>query len=149
VPVLGAGRQALALGRLAAALEALLNAGVGVLEAWELAGRASGSPALARTVISWRSRLLAGSTPAELVRESGRFPELFANQYATGEVSGKLDDSLRRLHRYYDDEGTHKLQTLAQWAPRVFYLIVALLIAYRIVKFYAGYFEGISKAAGF
>ena len=149
VPGLGAGRRALALGRLASALEALLNAGVGVLEAWELAARASGSPALAHTVASWRPRLAAGTTPAELVRHSARFPDLFANQYATGEISGKLDDTLRHLHRYYDEEGTHKLQMLAQWTPKVFYLIVAGLIAWRVVSFYVGYFQQASAAGGF
>src|SRR5258708_32212093 len=34
IPVLGAGRRCLALARLAAALEALLSAGVTIIEAW-------------------------------------------------------------------------------------------------------------------
>jgi type II secretory pathway component PulF len=149
IPGLGAGRRDLALARLAAALEALLSAGVGVIEAWDLAARASGSPALARRVAVWKPRLAAGLTPAELVRESGRFPELFANQYTTGEISGKLDETLRRLHRYYQEEGSRKLQTLAQWAPKLFYLVVAGLIAWRVVSFYLGYFQQVGAAGGF
>src|SRR5262249_37194969 len=68
VPVLGQARRELALARLAAALEALLNAGVNIIEAWELAANASGSPALRRTVHRWRPRLEAGETPAELLK---------------------------------------------------------------------------------
>src|ERR1043165_309377 len=41
VPFLGAARRALSLSRLAAAFEALINAGVPVIEAWELAAGAS------------------------------------------------------------------------------------------------------------
>ena len=47
IPILGTARQDLALARLATALESLLNAGVPIVTAWELAATASGSPALA------------------------------------------------------------------------------------------------------
>lgn len=149
VPWLGSGRSDLALARLAAALEALLSAGVTVIEAWELAARASGSPRLARSVSAWKPHLLTGQTPAEAVQRSAAFPELFANQYATGEVSGKLEETLRRLHRYYQDEGTRKLHALAQWTPRAVYLIVAGLIAWKVVGFWLGYFDQIQKVIEF
>jgi len=64
VPMLGTARRYLALGRLSAALEALLGAGVSIIEAWELAATASGSPALRRTVLAWRPLVDAGQTPA-------------------------------------------------------------------------------------
>src|SRR5260370_31379492 len=54
IPVLGTGRHYLALARLAAALEALINAGVTIIEAWDMAAAASGSPAIQRAVADWR-----------------------------------------------------------------------------------------------
>lgn len=149
VPVLGTARHYLALSRLAAALEALLSAGVTIIEAWDLAAAASGSPALRRVVGAWRPRLQGGQTPAEAVSASARFPELFANQYATGELSGTLDETLRRLHRYYQEEGSRKLHAVAQWTPRAIYFAVALMIAWRVVSFWSGYFKQIGDAGGF
>ena len=149
IPVLGTARRYLALSRLAAALEALLSAGVTIIEAWELAATASGSPALRRVVLAWRPRVDAGLTPAEALNASAKFPDLFANQYATGEVSGKLDDTLRRLHTYYQEEGSRKLHAVAQWTPRVVYLLVALMIAYRVIRFWVGHFQDIRDAGGF
>ena len=149
IPVLGMARRYLALGRLAAALEALLSAGVTIIEAWELAATASGSPALRRTVLAWRPRVNGGQTPAEAVSASGNFPELFANQYATGEISGQLDDTLRRLHGYYQEEGSRKLHAVARWTPLAIYFCVVLLIAYRIIHFYTGYFNQVRDAGGF
>jgi type IV pilus assembly protein PilC len=148
VPVLGTARLYLALSRLAAALEALLNAGVMVIEAWEMAAKASGSPALNRVVKAWRPLVDAGQTPAEVVRAAPIFPELFANQYATGEISGQLDDTLKRLRVYYEEEGSRKLHAVAQWTPRAIYLFVVLMIAYQIIHFYVGYFNQIGQAAG-
>jgi type II secretory pathway component PulF len=149
IPVLGVARRYLAMGRLAAALEALLSAGVTILEAWELAATASGSPALRRTVLGWRPLVNAGQTPAEVVSASGSFPELFASQYATGEVSGQLDSTLRRLHAYYQEEGSRKLHAVASWTPRFIYFGVVLMIAYRIINFYTNYFNQVKDAGGF
>ena len=106
---------------------------------------ASSSPALRRAVAAWQAQLAAGRTPAELVRESPRFPEMFSNLYTTGEVSGKLDDSLLRLQQYYQEEGSRKLQTLATLAPKAVYILIMLGIAYNIIKFYTGYFSEIEK----
>ncbi len=149
VPVLGTARQYLALARLAAALEALLSAGVTIIEAWELAATASGSPRLRRIVLGWRPRLNAGETPAEMVSASRWFPELFTSQYATGEISGQLDDTLRRLRAYYQEEGTRKLHAVAQWTARFIYFGVVLMIAWRILSFYMGYFNMVRDAGGF
>ena len=149
IPLLGSGRRDLALGRLAMALEALISAGVTIIEAWQLAATVSGSPALRRTVHAWLPDVRAGQTPAEALHASGRFPDLFANQYTTGEISGKLDSVLTRLHQYYREEGTRKLHAVAQWTPRLIYLIVALLIAWRIIGFYTGYFKQVQDAGGF
>ena len=134
VPVLGTARRELALARLAAALEALLNAGVPIIGSWELAATASGSPAIRRTVMGWRPSLeQGGMTPSELVSNSNRFPSVFANLYHTGEVSGQLDQTLTRLHALYLEEGTRRMRMVAQWGPRMIYFGVVIFCAYKIV----------------
>jgi type II secretory pathway component PulF len=145
IPLLGPSRRALALSRLAAALEALINAGVPIFEAWELAASASGSPALRRAVVAWRPRVEAGTTPAEAVSESGVFPELFANMYNTGEVSGQLDDGLLRLQRYYQEQGSRQMKAFSQWVPKIIYLAIVFMIAYRVVSFYSGYYRKVGE----
>jgi type II secretory pathway component PulF len=137
VPVLGSARHCLALARLAAALEALVSAGVMIVEAWEMAAAASGSPDLRSRVSGWRPLLMAGRTPAEVLQAEDRFPELFKNQYAAGEISGRLDDSLRRLHNYYQDEGSRKFQAVSRWIPIIIYLIVAISIGIFVIWFYS------------
>lgn len=144
VPLLGTARRYLALARLAAALEALISSGVNIFEAWDLAATASGSPALQRAVAAWKPRVTAGQMPSEAVNNCRLFPEMFANLYASGEISGKIDESLRHLHRLYHEDGSRKLQAFAQWTPRLVYMLVALVIAYEVVQFWLGYFNQIS-----
>ncbi|HEY3931557.1 MAG TPA: type II secretion system F family protein [Verrucomicrobiae bacterium] len=149
IPILGTARRFLALARLAAALEALISAGVNIVQAWDLAATASGSPALRRTVENWKTQIVTGRTPAEIIRDCRIFPEMFANLYASGEVSGKLDETLRRLYAHYQEEGARKLHAFAQWTPRLVYLLVAGVIAYKVVSFYLGYFQQINDVSHF
>jgi type IV pilus assembly protein PilC len=145
VPLLGTARRDLALARLAAALEALLNAGVGIIGAWELAATASGSPAFRRTVQSWREPLEKGATPSQLVSDSPEFPDIFRNLYHTGEVSGQLDQTLGRLHTLYQDDGSRKMRMVAQWTPRLIYFGIICYVGFRIIAFYTGYFNQIGQ----
>ena len=145
IPVLGSARQNVALARLATALHALLNAGVPVIRAWELAAAASGSVALKREVARWAPEIESGRTPGELLQEGHRFPELFANMYSTGEVSGTLDDSLVRLYRLHQERGVSQFRAVATWFPKLVYFAIVFYVAWTIVSFYAGYFGRIGK----
>ena len=149
IPVLGTARHYLALARLATALEALINAGVNIFEAWDLAAAASGSPALRRAVAAWKPGMAAGQTPSEVMRACRLFPEMFTNFYASGEVSGKLDESLRNLNRLYDEEGLRKLHLVASWVPRLIYFMVVFLVAYIVIHFWIGYFNQINQLSHF
>ncbi|MGH7992544.1 MAG: type II secretion system F family protein [Limisphaerales bacterium] len=149
IPVLGTARHYLALARLAAALEALISAGVNIFEAWELAAAASGSPALRRAVAAWRPTVTAGQMPSEAVRACRLFPEMFANFYASGEVSGKLDDSLRHLNRLYSEEGLRKLHLVSKWVPRFIYFMVVLFVGYIVIRFWTNYFNQINQLSHF
>ncbi|HNQ89386.1 MAG TPA: type II secretion system F family protein [Verrucomicrobiota bacterium] len=143
VPMLGKARRFLGLARLSAALGALLNAGVSILTSWPMAAASSGSPALWRAVRGWEPELQKGTPPGDLLVRAPVFPELFTNLYRTGEISGTLEDALRRLHTYYQDEATRRLRAFATWLPRLIYFGILIYLAFRIVGFWAGYYEGI------
>jgi type II secretory pathway component PulF len=145
VPVLGTARRSQALSRLSMALEALISAGVSVVEAWTFAAAASNSPALKRLVTTWKIPLESGATPAELVNASRYFPATFANLYLTGETTGKLDETLQRMHIYYQEDSAHKIKMLVKAACMAVYLGAVLIIAIKIIGFYTGYFNQVSN----
>jgi type II secretory pathway component PulF len=149
VPWLGAARRDLALSRLAAALESLLAAGINVLEAWDMAAKVAGSPRLQAEVAGWQTRLKAGATPAEVLAQTPAFPELFANLYRTGEVSGKLEETLGRLQALYFEQGMSRLKAFVEWLPRIIFAAAALVAGYVVVRFWLGYFQSISETLNF
>ncbi len=148
VPVLGSARRDLALARLAMSLEALISAGVGIVEAWDLSAKVSGSSALRRAIQSWKRSVAGGQTVAEAITASGAFPEMFSNQYNSGEISGKLDEVLLRLQNYYEDSGRRKMHMLAQWTPRIIGILVMIAIGIYIIRFWSNYYNNMWKAVG-
>ena len=100
-------------------------------------------------MLAWKHQVEGGRTPAEVLRENGQFPELFTNLYHTGEISGKLDDALLRLHRYYQEEGSRQLKLVAKWTPWLVYLVVVGVVAYQIISFWLGYFQNINSLTNF
>jgi len=143
IPMLRTARRFLVLSRLAAALEALTSAGVSIVSGWELAAAASGSPRLKRTVADWKPRLESGVTPGELVQQTPYFPEMFANLYNTGELSGQLDSTLNRLQTYYQEEGFRKLRFFTRVLNGTIYGLVVLLVAFNVIRFYIGYMNSV------
>ena len=148
IPLVGKARKHLAVARLSAALEALISAGVSIIEAWALAGRASGSVALQRTVDSWIPSLRAGKTPAEMLQQTRKFPDIFTSQYVAGEISGKLDETLERLRDYYQEDGGQKVRALAQWIPIGIYLLILIGGGAFVIWFWVTYFNKVQDAVG-
>ncbi len=145
-PLLGTSRKYLVLSRLSAALEAMVSSDVTVIKAWPMAASASGSPQLKREISTWGAELERGVTPAELVSQTHYFPEMFKNLYGTGEISGKLDESLRRLQAFYQEEGFRTLTMFTRVLSGTIYGLVALLIAYNVIKFWMNYYGGLMQS---
>ena len=95
VPLLGAARRNLAFSRLTLALESLINAGVGIVQAWPIAAKACGSPAIERAVMKSMPLMEDGHMPADVIQKQSIFPTYFTGLYQTGEASGRMDHMLK------------------------------------------------------
>lgn len=140
VPVLRTAIKYLTTARLSMALNALTGAGVPVITSWELAARACGSPHLKRQILRWTPELETGTTPAEMVAQIRYFPDMFTQLYQSGEISGRLDDTLSHLQTYFHDEGFRKLQAFCRIVSFGLYFTIAITVGIFIIRFYMDYF---------
>jgi len=146
VPMFGPALKELKLSRLSFALYALLNAGVNIREAWQNAANASGSPWLATSVRAWLPELDRGLLPSEVLKLRDDFPTTFRDLYASGEVSGQLDDSLQRLAKLYHEEGTRHLKSAAGVATGLVYGAVVIVVAFIVIRFWVNYYNSALNA---
>ena len=140
IPGLRSAVKYLAVARLAMALDALLSAGVPVIRSWELAAVSCGSPHLKKEIFKWTPKMESGITPADMVAQIPYFPEMFAQLYQTGEISGKTDETLTRLHTYFEEEGFHKLQNFCRVLGYGLYFTMAIIAGIFIIRFWTQYF---------
>jgi type IV pilus assembly protein PilC len=141
VPLLRSATKFLATARLAMALDALLSAGVPIIRSWELAAASCGSSHLKREILKRTPELEHGSTPGDMVSQIRYFPDMFVQLYQTGEISGKLDESLTRLHTYFEEEGFRKLRAFYRVVQFTIYFTIAILVAIFVIRFWLGYFN--------
>lgn len=146
VPLLRTAVKYLALARLATALDALLSAGVPVIKSWDLAAAASGSTRLKREIQAWTPQFENGVTPAEMVSQIRYFPEMFVNLYASAEVSGNHDETLQRLHVYFEEEGFNALQFFTRVMNGIIYGCITALIVFNIIRFWVTYYGAMIKS---
>jgi len=78
-----------------------------------------------------------------MVAQIPYFPEMFTQLYQSGEISGKMDETLARLHTYFEEEGFNKLHLFCRVLGFGLYFAMAILAGIFIIRFWTHYFAQI------
>src|SRR5690606_18770421 len=91
MPLVGGSRRATAIADLAGILEAQLTAGIRLDVAWLQAAMAAGDPRLEPVAVAAAEAVQRGQLVSPALREHRVLPAPFADFYANGEETGRLD----------------------------------------------------------
>lgn len=136
VPVLGALFAKAADARVAASLSGLLRAGVPLLEALTLSGRASGNAVYAEALETARVAVADGATLAAALGGTGRFPDLLVELVAVGETAGSLNGLVERFAAVAEDELAATAAALTRLVEPLMMLVIASVLGVFIVGLY-------------
>ena len=139
LPLVGGIRRALSTSRFCATYEMQLDAGINVIDALQAAQRASRSGLIRAAVERAIPEVRGGAQVGGLLAASGAFPEPMIRSFCVGEQTGELDAELKRLAADYQAEGLARIETLAEWLPRFFYIAILFYIGYGVVTWYQNY----------
>jgi type II secretory pathway component PulF len=135
LPIVGKAVRELELSRYARVFAVTYRAGIPIIRCCEMAaGAVSNTDMLAR--------LEGAGQKARLGQEmslgfSSQLPLEFISLWKTGEESGMLDDTAWRLSAMHAENAERRFATIAQWTPRLVYVIVACVMIYYIFKGYS------------
>lgn len=146
LPLIGKIRRAFATSRFCATYGMQLDAGINVIDALEAAQRASLS-GMVRSVIHRAIPEVrnSGVQVGPLLAVSGAFPEAMARSFCVGEQTGELDQELARMGGEYQAEALSRLETAAEWVPRLLYVGILLYVGWSIIAMYKGYISDLGK----
>jgi len=146
LPVVGNLLRKLAITRFASVLSQLVDAGVPLGEALELAIGALGAPQLVARMAPIPEQIRAGRPLADLMAESDVFPAQVVQMVATGEETGQTAEMLGKVADYYEGETTATSFALAAVGTVALLVVVAVVVGGLVIKGalgYAGALEGL------
>lgn len=133
VPIFGRVRFDYALSQWVSSLRLMLKAGFGVVPALECCSPAGHSPVIAAAWARARPLVHSQMDVSAALRQTGAFPDMVIQFWATGEQSGKMDEMLDRLAQHYEDRWRRNLELLVVWLPRIAYAAVCGYLVWQIL----------------
>jgi type IV pilus assembly protein PilC len=145
LPPIGKLRRSFALSRFCSAYNMQLEAGVNVFASLEAAACASASATISSAITRALPDVRTGSQVAAALEKTGAFPRPMLRALLVGEDSGKLDQQLRRLTEEYRTTSIKRLDTIADWIPKLVYLGILIYIGREIIGYYSGYLNQVES----
>ena len=130
LPIFGPVLRSIAVGRFARTLGALTKGGITILEALAVVRNTLGNEQLGREIDTVADQVQAGSSLAEPLARSGRFPPLLVQIVSVGEHTGKLDELLLDAAETFDAEADVAIRRFITIMPTVLVIVLAAVIGF-------------------
>jgi len=130
LPILGPLTTKQNVSRIALILSTLLESGITLADALELAAKSTRNRVLKRALESCRESLLAGGNLAVSLHHSGVIPPLAIQVITVGQESGRLDELLARLAADYDRQVASASGRLASTLEPALILLLAAMVGF-------------------
>jgi len=135
IPLLGKMRNSLAMGRFCEVFHMSLNSGQKMDRSLSMAGASSGSACIFQASEFGSKKLNLGeSLSATLADQTAVFPADFCRSINNAELAGVLDEDFARWADYYTKSANDDADRLAQWAPRLFYWLVLIIVGLLVIR---------------
>ncbi len=128
--------QKVVVARFSRTFASLLGSGVPAVEALEIVADTSGNVLVSSSVLQAREKMLAGSTIAEPLGESGAFPPMVIRMIEIGEETGQLEEMLNKIAEYYEEEVQISINGLTSIVEPLMVLMVGAIIGAIVVAIY-------------
>jgi type II secretory pathway component PulF len=126
-------------------LEAQIVASLRLDVAWLQAASASGDRRLHPLAVAIAEGVQRGEAVGPKLQGRKELPAPFADFYANGEQTGRLDENLALIQREFRTRAASRLQVASMVYPGILFAVVGLTIAYRVVTFWLSYFKQLEQ----
>jgi type IV pilus assembly protein PilC len=147
VPVFGDLINNSTFARIAMILSNLLSSGVHLVETIEIAKQSIHNAYLKEGLDNLKRDIYSGKSLEDILKNDQHFPETFVAFVTVGEKTGKLNDMMASIAKFYGEEFDESVDRLSQLLEPVMILFLGLTIGFILVAMYLPIFS-IGKAVG-
>ncbi|SHN08453.1 type II secretion system F family protein [Gracilibacillus kekensis] len=136
MPIIGTFIQKATLSRMTQTLSSLINSSVSILQAVEITKDVIDNRVVKGVLVDCKKALENGQSLAKPMKEHWVFPKLITQMIAVGEATGSIDQMLKKVSDYYEqdlEEASDKLKSLIEPIMIVFLSIIVGSIVLAIV----------------
>ncbi|MBM3307350.1 MAG: type II secretion system F family protein [Candidatus Eisenbacteria bacterium] len=141
MPIFGAIIQKVVIAKYLRTLGVLVESGLPIIDALELAGETAGNEVVERASQDIARHVSRGAGLSLGFRAAGIFPEIVVQMITTGEETGRLGEMLTTVSDHYDDQVEASVEGLASLIEPLLIVMVGGLIALMLVAMFLPVFH--------
>lgn len=128
IPVIGELVRDIEVARVLGSLSALLENGMSLVPALEVASEGAGNPLVRLSTVKIAGQVRTGEKLSDVFISDGFFPAVTAQLAAVGERSGDMAQQMAHASAILEDRSRRKIETITTFAGPVLTLVLGLLI---------------------
>lgn len=144
VPMMGELLRNVALARFANTFALMFGSGIPVLDALKHCESAAGNLAIADGIARARTLVAQGSPVSEAFAALQVFPSFVVRMVKVGEMTGRLDDSLRNVGRFFTRDVDEQLERLQAMIEPVLTLLMGAILGWVMIAVLGPVYDTIS-----
>lgn len=145
VPIFGELLRKVSFSRFAHHFGTMYGAGVSVTQCLEVVKSAVGNAYVAQVVGYVKRRVLSGQPLAAAMRETGEFPSVVVQMVGTAERTGKMEEALQSVIRFFDREVDSTVRRVTTYMGPILLAVLAAVLVLMGTAFYLPLFRLINS----
>lgn len=133
VPIWGKLKRDVILTEFTRTVSVLLGAGIPILDALQIVSGTLGSIVFGMQIKQAYSYVEKGLGLSEAITRLDVFPPILSQMVAVGEETGKLDEILAKLSRYYESESETKIKALTTAIEPLIMIIMGIGVGFLVI----------------
>lgn len=141
IPLVGTILQKSCLARFCRTLGTLIQAGVPILDAFNLAAKVSGNFEIERAAMRVQASVKEGSSMATPLANEKSFPRMVTSMIAVGEQTGELEKMLIKIAEFYEDDVETTVSALTSILEPLLIVIMGIVVVSVLIPLYLPIFN--------
>ncbi|MBU4462999.1 MAG: type II secretion system F family protein, partial [Proteobacteria bacterium] len=141
LPVMGMLLRKGAVSKFTRTMGTMLSSGVSILDALDIVAKTAGNKTIEAAIYDVRSGITEGRTMADPLSESGVFPSMVCQMISVGESTGALDEMLKKIADFYDDEVDQAVENMTALIEPFMLVFLGVVIGGLVVAMYLPIFK--------
>jgi len=141
LPVIGMLLRKGTVAKFTRTMSTMLSSGVSILDALDIVAKTAGNRIIEAAIYDVRSGITEGRTMADPLSESGVFPSMVCQMISVGESTGALDEMLKKIADFYDDEVDQAVENMTALIEPFMLVFLGIVIGGLVIAMYLPVFK--------